>query len=491
LSESILLAVVGGALGILLAQWGISALLALHPPDIPRLAQVSIDFRVLSFTLLISLLTGILFGLAPAAQFSKVDLNDALKDAGRGASAGRGDRRTRSTLVVVEIALALVLLIGAGLLIRTFAALSTANTGFPTENLLTLNVSVPVEQYATEQQVASDFVRVVEGLQSIPGVLSASAATNLPVGGWNQGRQLTIEGRPPNSSGEVLGAGYMSITPDYFRTIGVPLRRGREFIAQDRRGSPDVIIVSESMARRFWPGENPIGKRIVCASIAFPHRALGVPVPREIVGIVGDVQHIGRESETSVEMYVPQMQDTIPFTFFLARTAGDPERLAQAITRSVNEVLKESAVTGVKTIEDRLAESFSRPRFQMLVLGIFAAVALLLASIGIYGVIAYSVTQRTQEIGIRMALGADARAVLRLVLAHGLKLALIGVAIGLAAAFACTRLMASLLYGVAPTDVFTFTGVSALLLLTAALATFVPAWRAAKTDPARTLRSQL
>ncbi len=491
LSESILLAVVGGALGILLAQWGISALLALHPPDIPRLNQVSIDFRVLSFTLLISLLTGILFGLAPAAQFSKVDLNDALKEGIRGASASRSGRRTRSTLVVTEVALALVLLIGAGLLIRTFAALSGASTGFPTNNLLTLNVSIPVEQYATEQQVASDFQRVVQRLQAIPGVLSAAAATNVPVGGWNQGRQLTIEGRPPKTSGEVLGAGYISITPDYFRTVGIPLRRGREFTSQDRRGSPDVVIVSESMARRFWPGENPIGKRIVCASIAFPRRALGAPIPREIVGIVGDIQHIGREAETSVEMYVPQMQNTIPFTFFIARTVGDPARLAPSVTRSVNEVLKESAVTGMKTIDDRLAESFARPRFQMLILGIFAAVALLLASIGIYGVIAYSVTQRTQEIGIRMALGADARQVLRLVLAHGLKLTMIGIAIGLGAAFACTRLMATLLYGVAPTDVLTFAGVSALLLLTATAATFIPAYRAAQTDPARTLRSQL
>jgi putative ABC transport system permease protein len=491
LSESLLLAAAGGLFGILLAHWSIAALIALNPAGIPRLHEVAIDWNVLLFAVFVSLITGILFGLAPAAQVSKLDLNEALKEGGRGASEGRRGGRTRSLLVVAEMALAVVLLIGATLMIRTFVALENASTGFPTENLLTMNVMMPEQQYSNEQQIAADFQRVLERIQSIPGVLSAASVTNLPVGGWNQGRAFTIEGRAPRSPGEIQGAGYLSANPGYFHTIGLTLRRGREFTMQDRLGAPDVVIISESMARRFWPDENPIGKRIICASVQFGKRGLGSPVPREIVGVVGDVQHVGRDPETSVEMYVPQLQNTIPFTYFVVRTSSDAARFAPAVTHGVNEVLKESPVSGVKTIEDRLAESFSRPRFQMLLLGVFGGLALLLATLGIYGVMAYSVTQRTNEIGIRMALGADARQVLALVLRHALKLALIGVALGLAGALASTRLMATLLYGVAPTDAITFAGVSILLVAVAALASFVPAWRAAQTDPASTLRSQL
>lgn len=491
LAESMSLAWAGGALGVVLARWSISALVTLHPQDIPRLQEVGIDWRVLAFTVVVSLMTGTLFGLAPATHVSKLDLNEALKEAGRGASDGRRGGRTRSLLVVAEMALALVLLIGATLMIRTFMALENASTGFPTDNLLTMNVMPPEQQYSNEQQVADGFERVLERIQSIPGVLLAASATNLPVGGWNQGRAFTIEGREPKSPGEIQGAGYLSVSPGYFHTIGLTLRRGREFTAQDRHGAPDVMIISESMARRYWPGENPVGKRIICASVQFGKRGLGPSVPREVVGIVGDVQHIGRDAETSVEMYVPQLQNTIPFTYFVVRTSTDAARFAPAVARGVNEVLKDLPVSGVKTIEDRLAESFSRPRFQMLLLGSFAGLALLLATIGIYGVMAYSVTRRTHEIGIRMALGADARQVLALVLGHGLKLALMGVVLGLAGAFASTRLMVTLLYGVTPTDVATFAGVSTLLVTVAALASFVPAWRAAKTDPASTLRSQL
>jgi len=490
LSESLLLAVSGGALGVLLAQWGISALVALHPKDIPRLDEIGIDMRVLVFTMLVSLITGILFGMAPAAQLAKTDLNEALKEGGRGASEGRERGRTRSALVIAEVALALVLLIGAGLMIRSFVALETANPGFRIENLLTMNLSIETDRYVNDQQIAADFGRVVEHASVIPGVLSAAAATNLPVGGWNQGRAFTIEGRAPGSATEILAAGYLSVSPEYFRTAGIPLRRGREFTTQDRHGAPDVVIVSDAMARRYWPGENPIGKRVICASYQFRGRGLGAPVPREIVGVVGDVQHVGLEADASIEMYVPQMQNTIPFTYLIVRTAGNPAPLANTIAWAVNEILKDSPVSSVKTIDERLAESFSRPRFQMVLLGVFAGVALLLAVIGIYGIMAYSVAQRTQEIGIRMALGADARQVLSLVLGAGLKLALIGVALGLGAAFACTRFMATLLYGVQPTDAATFAGVSVLLVFTAGVASFVPAWRASKTDPASTLRSQ-
>jgi putative ABC transport system permease protein len=488
LTESMLLAVAGGALGILLAQWSIATLIALHPGDIPRLTEVAIDLRVLVFTVFISLLTGLLFGLAPSLRSPNID---AIREGGRESSGGRHEGHTRNILVVAEIALAGVLLVGAGLMIRSFAALTNSNTGFPTNNLLAMNVSVQEDQYASEQQIASDFERATQRIRAIPGVLSAAAATNLPVGGWNQGRVFTIEGRAPDSASEILAAGYLSVTPEYFHTVGLPLRKGREFSIQDRIGAPDVVIISESMARHFWPGGDPIGKRILSASHQFRGSGLGVPVPREIVGIVGDVQHLPAAADASAEMYVPQSQNTLPFTYFIVRTTGDSLRLAQPITHAINEILKESPVASVKTIEDRLAESFSRPRFQMFVLGVFASVAVLLATIGIYAVMAYSVTQRTQEIGIRMALGADPRQVLALILRTGLKLALAGVAVGLAAAFACTRLMTTLLYDVQPTDFATFAGVSALLVSTAVLASIIPAWRASKTDPARTLRSQL
>jgi len=434
------------------------------------------------------LLTGLLFGLAPSLRAPNID---AIKVGGRGSSSGRHEGHARNILVVAEIALSGVLLIGAGLMIRSFAALANSSTGFPTNNLLTMNVSVQEDQYASEQRLASDFERAAQRIRAIPGVLSAAAATNLPVGGWNQGRVFTIEGRAPESAREILAAGYLSVTPEYFHTVGLPLRRGRAFSVQDRSGAPDVVIVSESMARRFWPSDNPIGKRILCASRQFRGHGLGVPIPREIVGIVGDIQHLPATAEANNEMYVPQSQNTLPFTYFIVRTAGDPMRVEQPIIHAVNEILKESPVASVMTIEDRLAESFSRPRFQMLLLGVFAGIALLLATIGIYGVMAYSVTQRTQEIGIRIALGAGSREVLALVLGNALKLAAVGVVLGLTAAFACTRLMTTLLYNVQPTDFPTFAGVSALLVATAVLASFIPAWRASKTDPARTLRGQL
>jgi putative ABC transport system permease protein len=283
----------------------------------------------------------------------------------------------------------------------------------------------------------------------------------------------------------------MSVSPGYFQTLGLRIVRGREFTVRDRRGAPDVVIVSESMARRFFPNEDPIGKRIVCASIQFGKRALGTPAPREIVGIVSDVRHVGHGDETSIEMYVPQMQNTIPFTFFIVRTASDAAGMAPAVARAVNEVWKDVPPAAVKTLDQRLAESFSRPRFQALVFGVFAAIALLLAIVGIYGVMAYSTAQRTQEIGIRMALGADAWQVLRMILAQGLKLALTGVVIGLGGAYAFTRLMSTLLYGVTPTDATTFASVSLLIAVTAALASLAPAWRAAKTDPAAALRGRL
>jgi putative ABC transport system permease protein len=491
LVESLLLSAAGGLLGFVLAQWSLASLVALNPGYIPRLDEVHIDWQMMAFAAAVSFATGVLFGLAPALQLSKLDINEALKEGGRDASDSRRAGNARSGLVIAETSLALVLLVGAGLLIRSFAALASAGTGFPTANVLTMNLMIPDNRYSSDEQMANDFERAVAKIQAIPGVASAASATNQPVGGWNQGRAFTIEGREPKSPGEIQGAGYMSVSPGYFQTLGLRIVRGREFTVRDRRGARDVVIVSESMARRFFPNEDPIGKRIVCASIQFGKRALGTPAPREIVGIVSDVRHVGHGDETSIEMYVPQMQNTIPFTFFIVRTASDAAGMAPAVARAVNEVWKDVPPAAVKTLDQRLAESFSRPRFQALVFGVFAAIALLLAIVGIYGVMAYSTAQRTQEIGIRMALGADAWQVLRMILAQGLKLALTGVVIGLGGAYAFTRLMSTLLYGVTPTDATTFASVSLLIAVTAALASLAPAWRAAKTDPAAALRGRL
>ena len=490
LSESLMLAAAGCLLGVLLAQWSLRALIALHPPGIPRLQEAALDWNVLLFAVVVSLITGILFGLAPAAKISKLDIDEVLKEGGRNASEGKRGHRTRDMLVIAEVVLAMVLLIGAGLMIRTFAALETSSTGFPTANLLTMNFTVPEEQYSSEQQISADFERVLDRVRSVPGTVSVATATNLPAVEWNQGRAFTIDGRP-QKEGEIFAAGYTSISPSYFGTVGIPLIRGRGFTDRDRYGAPDVVIISDSMARRFWPNENPIGRRIICGSRTFRGRGLKTPVPREIVGVVADVRHVGLESDLSTEMYVPQMQNTLPFTCLLVRTASDPLRMAPLITRRVNEVLKDSPVTAVKTFNDVQALYFSRPRFQMILLGVFAALALLLAALGIYGVMAYSAAQRTQEIGIRIALGAGPREVLALMLINGLKLACIGIALGCAGALACTRVMTSLLYAVTPTDPATFLGVSILIVVTSALASFLPAWRASKTDPANALRSQV
>ena len=491
LGESLLLALAGGALGILIAQGCMQGLIALSPGDIPRLEEVGIDPRVLVCTLFASLLAGILFGLAPAAQLFKIDLHDALKQGSRGASGATRGGRTRALFVIAQVALALVLLVGAGLMIRSFAALLETNTGFHSENLLTMNVTVQPGQYASEPLMAADFERVAERIRSLPGVLSATAATNLPGVGWNQGRAFTIAGHEPPKPGVVQGAGYMNVSPSYFRTAGIPLLRGRDFTAQDRAGAPDVIIISDAMARHFFPRQNPIGQRIVCASLQFRSRSLGVPIPREIVGVVGSVHDPGLDPETSEEMYTPQAQNVLPFTYFILRTSNDPARLATPAAREINSVLKDSAVTNVKTMDQRLSESFSRPRFQTLVLGAFAGVALLLATIGIYGVMAYSVSQRRQEIGIRMALGADSGSVLRLVLGNALRLAAIGVALGLAGAYAATRVLASFLHGVQPHDALTFGAVTLVIVATSVLASLIPALRAAQTDPARTLQGQV
>ena len=491
LTESTLLALAGGAAGIAIAAWCIRVLAALSPVDVPRLEQVRLDSTVLAFTAIVTLLTGVLFGLAPALHLFRMDLSNTLKLASRGASGAVHGARTRAVFVVIEIALALVLLAGAGLMIRSFAGLLSTQPGFQTANLLTMTVSIEDHEYASESLMAADFARAIESIRALPGVVSVAAGTNLPAVGWNQGRAFTIAGAAPLKPGEIQAAGYMSISPSYFRTLGIPVLRGREFSDRDRQGSPEVAIISNAMARRFFAGENPIGKRIICASVQFGARSLAPPVPREIVGVVGDVRHPGFGPELSEEMYTPQAQNVLPFTYFVVRAGRDPTGLTAPVSHAINSILKNAPVADVKSMDSRLGESLAQPRFQMLVLAVFAGIALLLAAVGIYGVIAYSVSQRTEEIGIRMALGADFREILGLVLGGAMRLALIGLGVGVAVAFAATRLLASLLHEVRPNDPATFAVVSLVVIATSVVASLVPAWRAARTDPSRTLRGQV
>ncbi len=476
LTESVLLALAGGLLGLLLAIWGVSALVALSPENIPRVKEITIDTRVLGFSLLISVLTGMLFGLAPALTASRTDLNESLKEGGRSPAGTPGRHRLRSLLVISEVALSLILLVGAGLLIRSFLQLTRVQTGFNATNVITMQLALTRAKYPETRQRAAFFRQLVERVEALPGVQSAGTVTELPLSGQEQDTFFTIEGKPPAVPGSGNNdANNRVVSPDYFRAMGIPLVKGRSFTAQDREGAPNVVLISETFAQTFFPGEDPIGKRL---TIDF-----GEPWTGEIVGVVGSIRHRSLSQQPYREMYTSLAQ-TPPFMLNLVvRAASDPARLTAAIKNEVRSLDKDLPIYNVKTMEQRVSESASQPRFRTLLLGVFAAVALVLAAVGIYGVISYSVTQRTHEIGIRMALGAQRADVVKLVVGQGMLLALIGVCLGLVGAFAVTRVMASLLYGVSATDPVTFIGVPLLLICVAAVACLIPARRATKVDP--------
>jgi putative ABC transport system permease protein len=480
LTESVLLAVIGGAIGLALAYWGIGALLSLNEGGIPRSNEIGIDASVLLFTVGVSLLTGVLFGLFPAWQTSKTDLHAVLKEGGRSGSA---QRSVRGLFVVVEVAAALVLLVGAGLLLKSFQKLQEVNPGFRPDHLLTMQISLPSNRYKDPQQIDAFFAQALEKVKALPGVESAGVCTSVPMSGSGSSGSFSIEGRTV-APGEMSPWGNRWFAgATYFQTMGIPLLKGRYFDDRDVREAPPVSIIDETMERKFWANEDPIGKRI-----SFQRDPQGNPIWREVVGVVGHVKQKGLEGESPVQYYVPHRQLPSSGVFLVVRTAAEPSSLAGAVRGSIQQADRELPVFRVTTMERLVTESMTQRRFAMTLLGIFAVVALILASVGLYGVMSYSVTHRTNEIGIRMALGARVTDVLAMVVGQGMRLSLAGVGIGLVGAFALTRVMRTLLFSVSATDPLTFVVVALLLAGVSLLACYVPARRATKVDPMEALR---
>ncbi|HEU5410238.1 MAG TPA: ADOP family duplicated permease, partial [Candidatus Acidoferrales bacterium] len=486
LTESIILAFAGAALGLLLAQLLMQPLLSLAPSSLPNVGKIGIDGGVLAFTLLVALATGILFGLAPALQTMKLDIRPALGDASRGSTAGAGRHRIRNILVVTEVALALLLLISAGLLIRSFARLQDVQTGFEPSHLLIADVPLFSKAYAQPAQRMQFFDQLLARAGTLPGVTSAGAALVLPVTGSGSTIHFNIEGRPPKSPHDYILIGYRPVSPEYLQTLRVPLLAGRMLQASDTERAPYVAVVNESMARQYFPGQSPLGKRIQLGAIP------NTEVPwMEIVGVVGDVKQ-SLATEATSEMYIPYRQADSMLPIFamsvVLRTAGDPHTEASALRSAVHDLNPNQPLVNFRTMQDNIATSVSDPRFRTILLGIFAASALLLSVIGLYGLMAYSVNQRTSEIGIRLALGAQHADVTKMILLDGLKLVLIGIAIGVGGAFALTRTLARFLYGVLPNDPATFIAVPLILAAVALVACYIPARRAMRVDPIVALR---
>jgi putative ABC transport system permease protein len=485
LTESLLLSLLGGAFGLLLAMWGTDLLVPLLPKGLPRTDEIGMDGSVLGFTTLIALATGIFFGLAPALQISKTELTQTLKEGGRTSGEGAHRNRLRSLLVVSEVAIALMLLVGAGLLINSFMRLQKVNPGFDTNNILSFRLGLPNTRYPQLQQQTDFFRQLASRLEALPGVENVGYITALPLSGQGGSLGFSIEGEA-NPSGLPFphDCDARTISPSYFRAMNIPLRSGREFDERDSLQSNPVVIINEIFARRYFPNQDPIGKRIN-PSFAIDRRG---PLMREIVGVVGNVKHRSLSAELQPEVYIVDRQNPRPTMMFVIRANNDPTHLVATIRNEVHAQDSLLAIYNVRTLDQYLSASVAQPRFNTLLLGLFAAVALILTIVGLYGVMSYSVTQRTHELGLRMALGARPGDVLILVLKQGMGLTLLGVAIGLAGAFALTRLAESLLFGVTATDPITFIVVSAILTAVALVACFVPARRATKVDPMVALR---
>jgi putative ABC transport system permease protein len=486
LTESVLLSVGGGLLGIFLAWVSLGPLLKISAGSVPQVLPIEVDSSVLVFTLVVSVITGLFFGLVPALRTAKLDLRETLNEGSRGSTAGPGHHRLRGVLVASEIALAVLLLVGSGLLLRSFSRLQDVLPGFQADHLLVADIPLSQTAYAKPEQRYEFFDRLVERAKALPGVRSAGAASFLPVSGGGSVIHFNITGHPPKTPHDYVAAGYRTVTPNYLETLGVPLLQGRLLMPADNEKAPAVAVINASMVKKYFPNENPLGKRIQLG--ATPDK--DVPT-MEIVGVVGDVRP-GLGVDPQTEMYLPYRQADLVLPVFqlsvVLRTAADPQLQTAALRSALAEIDPNQPLVNVRTMEDNMAATVAQPRFRTWLIGIFAAVALILATVGVYGVMSYTVTQRTSEIGIRVTLGAQRDDVFRIIVGEGLRLALAGVGAGLVAALALTRVLQSFLYGVSAYDPITFGSVACLLTLVAVAACYIPARRATRVDPIIALR---
>jgi putative ABC transport system permease protein len=501
LTEHILLAAGGGVFGLIVGIWSLELFKAV-PPAAPSLFvpyaidpdRIRIDRTVLAFTATLSLLTGLVFGLMPALESSRTDVMGALKQGGSQSGGGRRQTRLRAALVVAEVAMAVTLLVGAALLVRTFVRLQQVDPGFSTENIVTFNVNLSPVAYKEPARMTGFFDAVIERARALPGALAAGGVEFLPLGGIDSATPLIVEGRPRAAPGEDVQAHYRAVTPDYFRAMGIRLVAGRELNVSDRADGVRVAVINETLARRFWPNENPLGRRAALTQEALRFRPDGPPTidaassTREIVGVVTDVRHSGLQTQPVPEMFVPLAQRPVRDLSIVVRTSGDPLGLARDLRQVVRGVDPVQPIASITSVADLVAVSMARPRFNLLLLSSFAALALMLAAVGVYGLMAFAVALRTREIGIRLALGGQARDVASLVVHQGMRLALTGLAIGLAGALALARIMAPLLFEIRPLDPLAFLAAAAVLFSVAFIATYGPARRAAGIDPIDALR---
>jgi putative ABC transport system permease protein len=485
LTESLLLAALAGFVGILLSFWGSALLSRLVPAGVPLASGSGIDVRVFLFSVCVSMATGVLFGIMPALRLSGINLSDALKQAGGRSGLGARGKYTRDVLVVVEVALAMVLLTGAGLMLQSFAKLRTVNPGFRSENVLTLRVPLPSPKYEAMQKRTAFYDQVLERINRVPGVVAAGFTSWVPLTNRGGSSEFTVEGRPALAPGEFNDANLRVISKDYIRAMSMPLKAGRSFTGEERQDSPLALLVNQTMARQFWPGENPLGRRIKLADYATASPWFTV------VGMVGDVHQMGLDVPPRTEMYIPYSQYEYFAPEYLAvKTSGDPSLLATAIRDQIWAVDKDQPVADIMPMQAILDEELAPRKSQAAILGGFSGLALILACLGIYAVLSYAVAQRTQEIGVRMALGAQPADVLRIIIGQGFALTLTGVLIGLVGALILTRVLAKLLYGVSSADPFTFVGLAAVLTCVALVACYLPARRAMRVDPMVALRHE-
>jgi putative ABC transport system permease protein len=486
LTESVLVSLAGGVLGLLMASAALGPLLKISAGSVPAAFSVTLDRSVLMFTVALSVLTGLVFGLVPALRTAKFDLRESLNEGSRGSTAGPGQHRLRAALVATEIALAMLLLVGSGLLLRSFSRLQEVPPGFQADHLLVADIPLSQNAYAKPEQRFEFFDRLVDRSKALPGVRSAAAASFLPVSGGGGIIHFNIYGRPPKTPHEFIAAGYRTVTPDYFETLGAPLLQGRLFTPADTDKSPAVVVINATMARTFFPGESPLGKRMQLG--ALPDK----DVPwMEVVGVVGDLLQ-GLDLAPAAEMYLPYRQADALLPVFqmsvVLRTAADPLTQTAALRSALAEIDPNQPLVKVRSMEENMSASVAQPRFRTWLIGIFAGLALLLAAIGVYGVMSYTVTQRTSEIGIRITLGAQSTDVFRSIVGEGARIALLGVAVGLIAALALTRLLRTFLYGISASDPATFLAVAVLLTLISVAACYFPARRATRVDPIVALR---